>query len=88
MEIFFVTGTSDTIKLTGAGVVAWSAPLPGRAIVANTTYVYVTGFSDTDIATAQLENLAGQDFWRQTFRRSKTPPLHRRTPPVKATVPT
>src|SRR5688572_29397015 len=43
-----VTGTSDTVKFNAAGDFLWAVPLAGRAIVATATYVYVTGFSETD----------------------------------------
>jgi uncharacterized delta-60 repeat protein len=64
-----VTGTSDTVKFSPSGAFVWSQPLGGRAIVATTNYVYVTGFLDTDIATAQLENndTDGHELWRRTI---------------------
>lgn len=61
----FLTGSSETVKFTGGGTFAWAVPLSGRAIVADTGYVYVTGFSDTDIATVQLDNLDGHELWRR-----------------------
>jgi hypothetical protein len=61
-----VTGTSDTVKINQAGSIVWSAPVGGRALIANASYVYVTGFSDVDISTAQLENnnVDGRELWR------------------------
>lgn len=52
----FITGTSDTVKYSAAGNFIWKQPFGGRAIVANTNFVYVTGFSDVDFATAQFTN--------------------------------
>lgn len=64
-----VTGTTDTVKFNAAGAFVWSQPLGGRAIIANAEHVYVTGFSETDIATAQLQNnnVDGKELWRRTI---------------------
>jgi hypothetical protein len=63
-----VTGTSDTVKFNPAGSLVWSQPLGGRAIIATTNYVYVTGFSDTDIATTQLtNNTDGVEIWSRVL---------------------
>lgn len=65
----FVTGTSHTVKYNRAGALIWTVPTPGRAIIANTNYIYITGISDVDIVTAQLENndTDGQEIWRRTI---------------------
>jgi hypothetical protein len=62
-----VTGTTDTVKFNSAGAFVWSQPLGGRAVIANVEYVYVTGFSEADIATAQLQNdsVDGKELWRR-----------------------
>jgi hypothetical protein len=53
-----VTGTTATVKFSGAdGRKLWDQQsIGGRAIVANSNFVYVTGFSTTEFATAQLTN--------------------------------
>lgn len=63
-----VTGSSDTVKFSRDGKFLWAQPVGGRAVIANAQYVYVTGFSDVDIATAQLENnhTDGREVWRRT----------------------
>jgi hypothetical protein len=63
----FVTGTSHTVKYNAGGAFVWAVPLPSRAVIANADFVYVTGFSDTDIAIAQLENndTDGRELWRR-----------------------
>jgi hypothetical protein len=63
-----VTGTSATVKFNASGAFVWAVPLAGRALIANDSYVYVTGFSDVDIATAQLENnnVDGKELWRRS----------------------
>jgi hypothetical protein len=65
----FVTGTSATVKYNFSGAFVWEVPLAGRAIIALSNCVYVTGFSDTDIATAQLENndVEGNEVWRRVI---------------------
>jgi hypothetical protein len=65
-----VTGTTAMVKFAGAdGKKLWEQPLGGRAVVANASYVYVTGFSDVDFATAQLtnNNTYGALEWTRTY---------------------
>jgi hypothetical protein len=65
----FVTGTSGTIKYNSVGGVVWITPINGRAVAADSKYVYVTGLSDRDIVTVQLENnsVDGAEVWRRSF---------------------
>jgi hypothetical protein len=64
-----VTGTSKTVKYSSAGVFRWASPSPGRSVVANTNFVYVTGGSDIDFHTVQLANndSNGTNIWTKTF---------------------
>ncbi len=61
----FLTGTTETLKINPAGVIVWAAAIRGRAVAANADYVYVTGTSDVDFMTTQLENneTNGRDLW-------------------------
>jgi len=65
----FITGTTETVKVSTAGTLTWAVPIPGRAVVANRDFVYVTGASDVDIVTVQLENNTtdGAEVWRRTY---------------------
>jgi hypothetical protein len=62
-----VTGTTATVKFNAGGQRVWAVSLPGRALIATSDFVYVTGFSDTDISTAQLQNnnVDGAENWRR-----------------------
>lgn len=64
-----ITGTTDTVKYTAEGFFVWVASLGGRALIANSNFVYVTGLSDTDIVTVQLDNTdtEGNELWRRVF---------------------
>jgi hypothetical protein len=65
----FATGTTDTVKLSSTGALVWNVPLPGRAVVATTNFVYVTGSSDLDYSTTQLENndVDGKENWTRVY---------------------
>ena len=62
-----VTGYASTVKFNSAGQQIWSVPVGARAVVADSQYVYVTGLSNVDIVTAQLQNNAtdGKENWRK-----------------------
>src|SRR6185369_5272228 len=50
-----LTGKSKTAKLDTNGNIVWIAPYGGRSVATGTNgNVYVTGFSETDFATAKL----------------------------------
>jgi hypothetical protein len=65
----FATGTTDTVKLNSTGARVWTVPVKGRAVAATTNFVYVTGASDVDYSTSQLENnnLDGKENWMRTY---------------------
>jgi hypothetical protein len=64
----FVTGTSHTVKYAADGNLVWTNALPGRAILATTNFVYITGCSDVDYVTAKIENnTTGQQIWLRTY---------------------
>src|SRR6266542_530464 len=59
----YLTGTSVTVKYNSAGTLQWTAPYGGRALVADTNgYIYLTGFSETNFATAKL-HASGTNIW-------------------------
>lgn len=63
----YLTGTSVTLKYDPSGNLLWTAPYPGRALVVRSnTSVYVTGFSETDFATAKLDASTGSNLWTRT----------------------
>lgn len=63
-----VTGSTATVKYTAAGEYLWAAPVSGRSVIANADYVYVTGFSNDDILTVQIQNDSfGSELWRRTW---------------------
>jgi hypothetical protein len=51
-----ITGTTSTVKFNTAGQMVWNTPIAGRAVIADSAFVYVTGLSEVDIVTAQLQN--------------------------------
>jgi hypothetical protein len=61
------TGTSQTVKFSAMGALLWATPLSGRAVCANSNYVYVAGSSEVDISTVQLQNNSadGHENWRR-----------------------
>ncbi len=50
----YVTGTSATVKYSSGGDELWTAPYAGRGLTVHGTNIYVTGFSETEFATASL----------------------------------
>jgi outer membrane protein assembly factor BamB len=64
-----VTGTSDTVKYDADGTARWTNRVAGRAVIANSDYVYITGGSDTNFYTVQLTNNAsdGHQLWARMY---------------------
>ncbi|HMO65386.1 MAG TPA: hypothetical protein PKE47_09235, partial [Verrucomicrobiota bacterium] len=55
-----LTGTSDTLKLSPAGAVLWTAPYSGRDVACDTNgHAYLTGYRTDDIALLKLDATAG-----------------------------
>jgi hypothetical protein len=68
-----LTGTTDTIALDPNGGMLWSKPYSGRAVATDSEYVYVTGFSETDFATAKLGSVDGTDVWTKIYDQKALP---------------
>jgi hypothetical protein len=62
-----VTGSTETIALDANGSLKWAAPYGGKAVAADSNFVYVTGFSDADFATVKLESSVGTNVWTRTY---------------------
>ncbi len=63
-----LTGTSKTAKFDTNGNLLWNAPYGGRAMASGTNSdVYVTGFSETDFATAKLTGAMGSNVWTRIY---------------------
>jgi hypothetical protein len=63
-----VTGTSVTVKYSPAGQQLWTAPYGGRGVAIDSNAdVYVTGYLETQIATAKLAANSGSNKWSKLY---------------------
>jgi hypothetical protein len=62
-----ITGTSKTVSYDLAGNQLWAESYAGRDLAVDADFVYVTGFSDVDYATAKLRSSNGANVWTRLW---------------------